>query len=177
MRRRRHEVALQQSRLRRQNAWRPRDRRYMNQPRGLAIARDSWRQGRGYRYPICCVAHSCWDDLFGWPSGVVRWKQIECSQSDGGPVPCGLLHANDSPYGLPIRLAKTLRFYWRTLQPTQTGRQRRRLAREGSRGWRSPKKRASAFEANALPELYWEYSPQDSGRERDAESRGDDGSG
>lgn len=126
----------------------------MGRPRGLGHIANSVRQGFRYGYPVCCIAHFCWDALFGWPSGVVRCRQVRRTQGDG-PVPCGVFHAGDSPYGFGRRISRILRFYWWALQPTAAGRLHLSLARNGSDRWHDLERKRRAAQANELLALYW----------------------
>ncbi len=124
---------------------------------GLRRVFYNWREGRRYGYPICCIAHFCWDGLIGWPSGVVRWHQIDytrCSRC----VPCGLLHPADSPYPVWSRVWRILEFNWRHLLPTRTARTRRVMARCGSTVWRSASIEFLfwAQRHGELERLYWD---------------------
>ena len=41
------------------------------------LAERDRRGGKdGGGYPLCCVAHFCWDSLTGYPSAVTRADQI-----------------------------------------------------------------------------------------------------
>jgi hypothetical protein len=96
---------------------------------------EHWREGRRHGYPVCCIAHFCWDSVIGWPSAVVRWHQIDAGLSDPPPqVVCGVFHAGGSPYGLGRRLWEITVFQWRHLAPTRTARWRLRLATGERRG-------------------------------------------
>ncbi len=131
----------------------------MMRPRGIRPAIKDWRQGRRDGFPLCCIAHFCWDALVGWPSSVVRWQQIYTDPSDRACfVVCGIVHSGGSPYGLFNRLRRILDFQWHYLQPTSAGRRRRQLAVRGSQRWR----RATAAEkvawsrAEVLARHYWD---------------------
>lgn len=66
--------------------------------RGFAQARRAWSEGASCGFPRCCLAHYCWDALIGRVPGVVRWNQVEFGEAPF--VPCGLLHAPGSPFGV-----------------------------------------------------------------------------
>jgi hypothetical protein len=91
-------------------------------------ARRAWRQGRTEGYPLCCIAHFCWDSLTGCPSAVARADQIGLELEGEWPfVPCGVIHAADSNLSLPARLHRILAFQWFLLIPGSGGRAFRRL--------------------------------------------------
>jgi hypothetical protein len=120
---------------------------------------EDWRQGRHFGYPPCCIAHFCWDSLVGWPSGVVRWHQIDTDPHDPTPqVVCGIFHGGGSPYGLGRRLWEILVFQWRHLLPTPAARRRLDVATGGSRRWRTAwvAEKVWASEHGQQARLYWD---------------------
>lgn len=81
----------------------------------LAVARAHWRNGRRYGYPTCCVAHFCWDSLFGWPSGTVRTQQVAVEWRGEWPyVPCGIVHGGGSALSAGRRARGIVRHHWMT---------------------------------------------------------------
>src|SRR3954447_11881372 len=104
-------------------------------PRGIRRLLRDWTLGRRHRYPWCCVAHFCWDGLIGWPSGVVRWRELKTGSNEW--VPCGLFHSGGSPFSPVQRLVRIVAFTLARLLPTNRARAERRLARFGGPSWRN----------------------------------------
>lgn len=125
--------------------------------RRLGRVLEDWRQGRRYGYPLCCVAHYCWDSLVGWPSGVIRWHQIDYMQWERC-VPCGIFHAGDSPHPSRTRAWLIIEFNWRHLQPTRAGRSSRAIVLGGPTYWRDAENELKTWASDygALERLYWD---------------------
>ena len=75
---------------------------------------------------LCCIAHDCSDGLIGWPSGMVRWHQVDHS-APARVSPRGLFHEG-FPYRVSVRIWRILEFNWRHLVPTRSTRARRLVA-------------------------------------------------
>lgn len=129
--------------------------------RGLRRIIADWKLGRRLGYPVCCVAHFCWDTALGWPSGVVRWRQIEDDPKDSAAyVVCGVMHSGGSQLSLRQRVWRVARFQWLHLLPTAAGRRRREVAMLGGASWRQASGDLKVWATrNALvEELYWDES-------------------
>jgi hypothetical protein len=123
----------------------------------LAEVHRDWRDGRGYGYPICCIAHYCWDVLLGRAPTTTRYAQAlydtstPVSRWDWRPrawdhqrqIPCGVFHTRGSTLGVQARL-------WR-------------IAMYNLRGPRGPVLMAHAIPAEPDPLVAWaDHSEYDS---------------
>jgi hypothetical protein len=88
----------------------------------LRLAARRWRESRRAGWPRCCAAHHAWDGLMDWPELMPRHSQIKASWGAGECVPCGVLHADGSPYGLRERVGRIGVWQWRHLRPGASGR-------------------------------------------------------
>lgn len=90
-------------------------------------------------YPICCIAHFCWDSLVGSASAAARADQLRLGLDEEWPfVPCGVIHKKDSPLSLRTRLRRIVAHQWFTLRPGSRGRAFRRLTGKGISTARAP---------------------------------------
>lgn len=89
----------------------------------LEEARRHWRAGRGFGYPLCCVAHFCWDAATGVTSGQTRALQIELVHEGEWPyVYCGVFHKGNSPLSVAERIGHIAAFQWSLLKPSPRSR-------------------------------------------------------
>jgi hypothetical protein len=127
-------------------------------PRDLVHLWREFQLGLRYGYPLCCIAHYCWDGLWGWPSSMTRWRQIADDPDHPDPfVPCGIWHDGGSALSLGQRIHAILMFQARHLAPTKRGRTQRALVTRGSRRWQgaSTDEKRWFSEQAALANLYW----------------------
>lgn len=85
----------------------------------LLVRRD-WRDGRRYGYPVCCIAMYCWDRLWNLPPSLTRCvsQHIDPHDSEGCPVPCGILHDGDAGLAFDERTRRVLGYWWTVLRPS-----------------------------------------------------------
>ena len=108
-------------------------------------ARRDWSLGRYYGYPLCCVAHYCWDSLIGWPASTIRADEVNTDPAgEFRCVPCGIFHACGSPYSLRERIRRIARFNWWYLQPGTHGRTYRTMVQGFNHRWTSSDERCVA---------------------------------
>jgi hypothetical protein len=118
-----------------------------------------WRNGRRFGYPLCCILHYLWDGLMGWPSGMVRWRQIDTDPDHRSlQVVCGVVHSGGSPHRASVRIWRIVAFNLRHLVPTRAGRRRREIATRGGTPWRTASRELKlwANEEGRLQALYWD---------------------
>ncbi|MFN8160893.1 MAG: hypothetical protein U0R52_07610 [Solirubrobacterales bacterium] len=102
-----------------------------DRPRGPGDVLGHWLQGRRYGYPVCCIAHFCWDNALNRAADMDRWKQIHHNRNFDGPVPCGIFHAGGSPYSARNRMRRILQFEWQFLQTPAVSLRQRALTAQG----------------------------------------------
>jgi hypothetical protein len=127
-------------------------------PRGLRLFLRDLLLGVRLDYPLCCMLHCCWDGIWGWPSAMVRWRQIDTDPTHLQPcVPCGLLHVGGSRLPVGARLRAVARFQRRHL-PGGSRHNACEPARKGSRRWRDATTEevfAACPSGAAYRRLYW----------------------
>ncbi|MDP8942575.1 MAG: hypothetical protein M3N16_00395 [Actinomycetota bacterium] len=105
--------------------------------RGTARAREaweSWRTGRRYGYPRCCVARFCWDTLLGQPPASTRFAEVGAFvwREPQPFIVCGMRHRGSSTLPLGRRLVAILAHQARYLRPGAGGAAYRRRTRAGA---------------------------------------------